>query len=93
MVFTFHPFFLALCAWLLGFTLTYSIWGVWAVVIGFLFFLGGGFVPIALLATAIHGDWYLFFALLVVTILTFAARIIGVWLINSAPVKVDAVTR
>ena len=34
-------------------------------------------MPIALLATAINGYWDPFSTLLVVTILTFAARIIG----------------
>ena len=75
-------FLFGLVAWLLGFILTYYIWGAWAVVIGILF-LGGGVVPIALLATAISGYWDPFFSLLVVTVLTFASRIIGLLIAES----------
>ncbi len=71
-----------LVAWLLGFILTYSIWGAWAVVIGILF-LGGGVVPIALLATAINGYWDPFLTLLVVSVLTFGARISGLLIAES----------
>lgn len=78
----FSSFLFGLVAWLLGFILTYSIWGAWAAVIGILF-LGGGVVPIALLATAINGYWDPFFMLLAVTILTFAARIIGMLIAES----------
>lgn len=78
----FSSFAFGLVAWLLGFILTYSIWGAWAVFIGILF-LGGGVVPIALVATAINGHWDLFFTLLVVTVLTFAARITGMLVAES----------
>jgi len=78
----FSSFLFGLVAWLLGFILTYSIWGAWAVVIGILF-LGGGVVPVALLATAINGYWDPFFTLLTVTTLTFAARIIGMLIAES----------
>lgn len=78
----FSSFLFGFVAWLLGFILTYSIWGAWAVVIGVLF-LGGGVVPIALLATAINGYWDPFLTLLVVTALTFGARIIGLLIAES----------
>lgn len=78
----FSSFLFGLVAWLLGFILTYSIWGAWAVVIGILF-LGGGVVPIALLATAINGYWDPFLTLLVVSVLTFGARIIGLLIAES----------
>src|SRR3546814_2768403 len=55
---------------------SYSLWGVWAVVIGILF-LGGGVVPMALLATMFKGLWDPFFTLLVLAIITLASRGIG----------------
>jgi hypothetical protein len=78
----FSSFVFGLVAWLLGFILTYSIWGGWAVFVGILF-LGGGVVPIALLATAISGYWDPFFTLLAVTIITFAVRVIGIIIAES----------
>jgi hypothetical protein len=78
----FSSFIFGLVAWLLGFILTYSIWGAWAVVVGILF-LGGGVVPIALLATALNGSWDPFFTLLAVTIITFSARVIGMLIAES----------
>jgi hypothetical protein len=75
-------FIFGLVSWLLGFILTYSIWGIWAVVIG-IFFLGFGVVPIALLATAINGYWDPFFTVLVLIILTFGARIVGLLIAES----------
>jgi hypothetical protein len=66
-------FIFGLIAWLLGFVLAYALWGVWAVIVGILFF-GGGVVPIALLATLVNGLWAPFFTLLVLTIITFGSR-------------------
>ena len=76
-------FIFGIVAWLLGFILTYSIWGTWAVIIGF-FFMGVGVVPIALLATLINGYWDPFLTLLVLTVLTFGTRIIGMLITESA---------
>lgn len=75
-------FIFGLVSWLLGFILTYSIWGVWAVIIG-IFFMGFGVVPIALLATAINGYWEPFFTVLVLIVLTFGARIVGMLIAES----------
>lgn len=63
--------------WLLGFILTYALWGVWAVVIGILLF-GGAVVPFAMLATVVEGMWEPFFTLLVLLIVTFGSRVVGV---------------
>ena len=70
-------FIFGLVTWLMGFVLTYAIWGLWAVIIGFLFF-GGGVVPIALLATLIKGAWEPFFTLIALVVLTFGSRVGGV---------------
>lgn len=65
-----------LVTWLLGFVLTYSLWGLGAVIIGLLFF-GGGVIPMALLATMLKGLWDPFSTLVVLVIITFASRAIG----------------
>jgi hypothetical protein len=71
-----------LVTWLLGFVLTYSLWGLGAVIIGILF-LGGGVVPMALLATMFKGLWDPFFTLLVLVVITFASRGIGISIASS----------
>ena len=75
-------FIFGLVSWLLGFILTYSIWGLWAVIIG-IFFMGFGVVPIALLATAINGYWEPFFTVLIITALTYGSRIVGLLIAGS----------
>ena len=72
-----------LVSWLLGFVLTYVLWGLWAVIVGILF-LGGGVVPIALLATMFKGMWEPFFTLLVLSAITFGARIGGIILASQS---------
>ena len=71
-----------LIAWLFGFILTYSIWGLGAVILGILF-MGGGVVPIAMLATAFNGYWELFFIVFAMGVLTIVARIFGMYLMES----------
>lgn len=72
-----------LVSWLLGFVLTYALWGLWAVIVGILF-LGGGVVPIALLATLFKGLWEPFFTLIVLTVITFGSRVGGLLIASSA---------
>ncbi|MFZ5876610.1 MAG: hypothetical protein ACOYXU_09390 [Nitrospirota bacterium] len=76
-------FVFGLVTWLLGFVLTYVVWGLWAVIVGILL-LGGGVVPIALLATLFDGSWEPFFGLLIFVVVTFGARGIGLFIAQSA---------
>ena len=71
----------ALLAWLQGFILTYTTLGVLAVLLGLLLF-GVGVVPIALIATAVAGNWSAFVMLLLVTLLTFVSRLIGGYILS-----------
>ncbi len=60
--------------WMMGLLLTLSIWGVTAVIIGLV--LGGvGVVPIAMLATLVHGYWLPLVELILLTIATFGCRV------------------
>ncbi len=69
--------------WIWAFLLTYTIWGALAVIIG-LFIVGVGVVPIAMLATAIKGQWQNLGLLLALVILTIGARWLGLALRRSA---------
>ncbi len=68
-----------LTLWFWALVLTYTIWGVVAVFIG-LFLLGVGVVPVAMLATVIDGQVATTAQLLLLTVVTFGARRIGMLL-------------
>lgn len=72
-------FVFGLVTWLLGFILTYTLWGSWAVVAGILFF-GGAVVPFALLATMFKGMWGAFFTVIILIVVTFGSRITGMYI-------------
>ena len=78
-----------LATWIYGLAVTLSLWGFLAVIIGL--FLGGvGVVPIGMLAAIFHGKWDIFLTLLVMTVVTFVTRIIGMLLAeNSTKNNVD----
>lgn len=76
-------FVFGLITWLLGFILTYLLWGFWGVFIGVLLF-GGAVVPFALLATLLKGMWAPFFTVLVLVVLTFGSRLVGMLLAESS---------
>jgi hypothetical protein len=65
--------------WVWAFLLTYTLWGWWALVIGLLAF-GIGVVPIAMLATIFKSDWFLLGNLVLVLVLTFGTRMLGMYL-------------
>jgi hypothetical protein len=62
--------------WFWALVLTYSIWGLIAVFIG-LFLLGVGVVPVAMLATLFNGQLAVTAQLILLTLVTFGARTIG----------------
>jgi hypothetical protein len=72
-----------LITWMFGFVFTYALWGLGAVIFGLLF-LGGGVVPLALLATMFKGHWEAFFTVLVLLIITFVARVSGMAIASSS---------
>lgn len=65
-----------LTLWFWTLMLTYLIWGAVAVFIG-LFIAGVGVVPIAMLATAINGEWAVLGQIIFLIFLTFGSRILG----------------
>lgn len=71
-----------LICWLTGFVVTYSLWGAWAVVVGILF-LGGGIVPIGMVASLFKGEWQMLVLLLVLVVLTFGTRVGGMYIASS----------
>ena len=67
--------------WIQELLLTWSIWGLGAVVIGLLL-VGVGVVPIAMLATLIEGMWGPLINLVLLIILTFGSRWVSCAMLN-----------
>lgn len=68
--------------WFYGLILTYSLWGILAVVIG-LMIVGIGVVPIAMLATLLKGMWGHFSSLILLVFITFGSRWAGMAIAES----------
>jgi hypothetical protein len=69
--------------WLMGFIVTYTLWGMWAIIAGLLF-LGGGVVPIGMLASVFKGQWQMLSVLTILLVLTFGSRLLGLYITNRA---------
>jgi len=72
--------------WLWAMAITYSVWGMLALVLGLVFF-GVGVVPVAILAVLFEGEWMAFGNLLFLIVLTFGSRGLGYWLIEKAALR------
>ncbi len=72
-----------LTLWFWALLLTYIIWGAVAVFIG-LFIAGVGVVPIAMLATAINGEWAITGQIVLLLVLTFGSRMLGFYFAQRA---------
>jgi hypothetical protein len=72
-----------LTLWFWGLLLTYYLWGVIAVFIG-LFMAGVGVVPMAMLATALAGEWAITGQLTLLLLFTYGSRLLGFHLAERA---------
>ena len=68
-----------LTLWMWSLLLVATLWGIIAVVIG-LILAGVGVVPIAMLATAINGEWAVTGELAFLLLLVFGSRFLGMYL-------------
>jgi hypothetical protein len=72
--------------WLWAMAITYSVWGMFALILGLMFF-GVGVVPVAILAVIFEGEWMALGNLVFLFVLTFASRGLGNWLIEKAALR------
>jgi hypothetical protein len=72
-----------LICWFMGFIVTYMLWGLGAIIIGLLF-LGGGVVPIGMIASVFKGEWQTLGVLFFLVVLTFGTRFLGIYIAQSA---------
>jgi hypothetical protein len=71
-----------LICWLTGFVVTYALWGGWAVILGIVF-MGGGVVPIGVVASLFKSEWPMFAQLLALAVLTLGTRVGGIAIAES----------
>jgi len=76
-----------LTLWFWALLLTYLFWGTRAVFIG-LFIAGIGVVPIAMLATALNGEWAITGQIILLLVLTYGSRMLGFYFAE----RVDEIT-
>jgi hypothetical protein len=65
--------------WIWGMAYTYSVWELFAVIVGLVFF-GIGVVPIAMFAALVHGDWGNLAVFIAAAVLTYGFRVLAYWL-------------
>lgn len=82
----YSSFVFGLTLWFLGLLLTYFAWGFLGVIIGLVIF-GVGVVPVAMLAMLLHGEFFSLLVLVVLTVLTFGSRALGIYLAARAEEK------
>jgi hypothetical protein len=78
--------------WLWGMAYTYSVWGLFAVIIG-LVLLGVGVVPVAMFAALVHGDWGNLGMFVVTAVVTFGTRGLANWLAQKADERAARLNR
>lgn len=82
---TFVSYVFGATLWFWSLLITYTLWGWVALILG-LVIAGVGVLPIALLATAIKGEWAVFGELLFLTAATFGTRGMGLYFVNRSAV-------
>ena len=88
----FSSFIFGLTLWFLGLLLTYFTWGFLGVFIGLA--LGGRrVVPIEMLAMLFEGEFGFLIALILLTVVTFGSRLLGIWLAGKAEEKNEIIER
>lgn len=78
--------------WMWSFLLVYTLWGSWAVAVGF-FFMGIGVVPMAVVATALNGGWGIAGQIIFLILLTFGQRVLGGFLIAKAAESREGISK
>jgi len=84
----FSSYVFGLTLWFLGLLITYFTWGFLGVFIGLV--LGGiGVIPLAMLAMLLEGELFVLFVLILLSVLTFGLKILGIYMASKAEEKND----
>jgi len=82
----FSSLLFGLTLWIYSALVAYMLWGFIGLVIG-LFMMGIGVVPVALLAALFSGEWTIIGSIIYMLILTFGARLFGLYVAEKAENK------
>ena len=69
--------------WLWSALVVFAFWGVVGLVVGLLI-AGVGVLPLAAIASLLHGSWPILIQLILYTAVVFGLRILGVWISEKA---------
>ncbi len=81
-----------LTLWFTGLLITYFTWGFLGVFIGLM--LGGvGVIPVAMLASLLDGELFVLFILILLSVLAFGLKMLGIYMAGRAEEKNDEYAR
>lgn len=78
--------------WIWGMAYSYSVWGLFGVIVGLLLF-GVGVVPVAMFAALVHGDWGNLGMFVATVVVTFGFRGLAGWLAKKADERAARLNR
>jgi hypothetical protein len=78
--------------WIWGMAFTYSVWGLFGVVVGLVLF-GVGVVPVAMFAALVHGDWSNLGLFIFAAVLAIGCRVLAHWLAEKADERAARLSR
>jgi hypothetical protein len=83
---TLSSYVIGIGIWVWSLVIAYAMAGVFWIAVG-LFFAGVGVVAVAAIASALHGEWFVFIQIVVGVVVVYALRLLGAYLIEKAAPK------
>ena len=83
---TLSSYAVGISLWIWAFVIAYAMAGIFWVVVG-LFFAGVGVIAVAVIASALRGEWLVFIQLVVGVVVVYVLRILGAYLIEKSEPK------
>jgi hypothetical protein len=78
---TLSSYAVGLSLWVWSLVIAYAMAGVFWVVVG-LFFAGVGVVAVAAIASAVHGEWFIFIQIVIGVIVVYLLRFFGAFVVE-----------
>lgn len=85
----YSSFYTRFTCWWYGFIITYMLAGGWSLFFG-LIMMGVGVVPLVIITSALHGEWFAFWNLILAVVLVFVPRAIVTFVVYRAARREEA---